>query len=112
MSDDTKKRTDLDGELAVEERKKTQRPRMWQVILHNDDYTTMEFVVYVLMEIFNKTNTEATQIMLLVHTKGKGICGAYTREIAETKVTQVMDDAKEFGHPLRCTMEPADDLPD
>ncbi|MBW2734741.1 MAG: ATP-dependent Clp protease adapter ClpS [Deltaproteobacteria bacterium] len=112
MSDDTTKTPDLDGELAVEERKKTKRPRMYQVVLHNDDYTTMEFVVYILMEIFNKTNTEATQVMLHVHTKGKGICGLYTREIAETKVQQVMEAAQEFGHPLRCTMDPEDDLPD
>ncbi len=116
MSDqDIKKPTgdpDLEGDLAVQERKKTKRPKLWKVILHNDDYTTMEFVVYVLMELFHKTNAEATQIMLHVHTKGKGVCGVFTAEIAETKVHQVTDKAREFGHPLRCTMEPEDDAPD
>lgn len=112
MSDQDKKRPELDGDLAVAERKKTKRPKLYKVILHNDDYTTMEFVVYILMEFFNKTGAEATQIMLHVHTKGKGVCGAYTHEIAETKVHQVMDRAKEFGHPLRCTMEPEDDSPE
>ena len=111
MSDTKRDAPQLDGELAVAERKKTARPRRYQVLLHNDDYTTMEFVVYVLMELFDKTSAEATQIMLHVHTKGKGVCGVYTRDIAETKVAQVTDAAREFGHPLRCTAEPADDTP-
>lgn len=108
MSDTKRPIDDLEheGDLAVAERKKTKRPRRFQVILHNDDYTTMDFVIYILIEIFNKTPAEATQIMLHVHTKGKGLCGAYTREIAETKVQQVTQSAKEYGHPLRCTMEP------
>jgi ATP-dependent Clp protease adaptor protein ClpS len=104
----TDKKTDFDreGDVDLQERKKTQRPRLFRVVLHNDDYTTMEFVVYVLMEYFHKTQTEATQIMLHVHKKGKGICGRYTYDVAETKVQQVTHDARENGHPLRCTMEP------
>ena len=108
MSDDTKKRTDLDGELAVEERKKTQRPRMYQVVLHNDDYTTMEFVVYVLMQVFHKTVEEATRIMLNVHEKGLGVCGIYTFEVAETKVETVHSIARDHGFPLKCSMEKDD----
>lgn len=99
--------------LSVKERPEarqratTRRPRLYRVILHNDDYTTMEFVVYVLMEVFNKSRTEATQIMLHVHTKGKGTCGLYTFEVAETKVSVVASKARENGFPLKCTMEPA-----
>lgn len=78
---------------------------MFRVLLHNDDYTTMEFVVDVLMAIFKKTVEEATQIMLNVHKKGIGVCGVYTREIAETKVEAVIRLAHENGYPLRCTME-------
>jgi ATP-dependent Clp protease adaptor protein ClpS len=76
------------------------------VLLHNDDFTTMEFVVMVLMEIFNKSRTEATHIMLYVHTKGVGLAGVFARDVAETKVQQVVDTAREQGHPLMCTMEP------
>ncbi len=98
-----------DGDLAVEERQRLKRPRKFHVIFHNDDYTTMEFVVYALEEFFHKNETEATQIMLEVHHKGYGIVGVYTRDIAESKVEQVMDAAKEHGHPLQVTAEPADD---
>ena len=79
---------------------------MWKVLLHNDDVTTMEFVIFILMEVFNKTRTDATQIMLHVHTRGVGVCGVYTHEVAETKVHLVLDKAREDGHPLMCTMEP------
>ena len=92
--------------LGLKERRKTKKPQLYKVLLHNDDYTTMEFVVYILMELFDKTNAEATQIMLYVHTKGIGVCGLYTYEVAETKVNQVLDCAREQGHPLLCTMEP------
>lgn len=98
-----------DGDLAVSERTRARRPRRYHVIFHNDDYTTMEFVVFVLEQFFHKTETEATQIMLEVHHKGYGIVGLFTRDVAESKVTQVMDCAKEHGHPLQVTAEPADD---
>jgi ATP-dependent Clp protease adaptor protein ClpS len=97
---------DQDDGLAVAERPRTKKPRRYHVVLHNDDYTTMEFVVHVLMKFFHMSETEATQVMLHVHHKGYGIVGDFTRDIAETKATQVMDYAKEHGHPLRCTAEP------
>lgn len=79
---------------------------MYAVVFHNDDYTTMEFVVHVLMKYFHKDETEATHVTLSVHKKGKGIAGVYTYDIAETKVTQVTSYAREQGHPLKITMEP------
>jgi ATP-dependent Clp protease adaptor protein ClpS len=94
------------GDVELLDRTTTQKPRRYQVVLHNDDYTTMEFVVFVLIKFFHKTETEATQIMLRVHHRGYGIVGLFTRDIAETKAAQVMDFAKEHGHPLRCTAEP------
>lgn len=84
-----------------------QEPHMFRVLLHNDDYTTMEFVVYVLMKVFRKSMEEATSIMLNVHKLGVGICGVYTFEVAETKVETVIRMARENGHPLKCTMERA-----
>jgi ATP-dependent Clp protease adaptor protein ClpS len=93
--------------LAVQEAKpKLQKPRLYKVILLNDDYTPMEFVVRVLERFFHKNREEATRIMLQVHTQGMGICGVYTREVAETKVRQVMLFSAENHHPLQCTMEP------
>jgi ATP-dependent Clp protease adaptor protein ClpS len=89
------------------EKQKTARPPMYEVLLHNDDYTTREFVVYVLMRFFQKSEPEATQIMLHVHHKGIGVCGVYTFDVAETKVTQVLDSAKEHGMPLQCSMQKA-----
>lgn len=86
-------------------RPKTKKPSLYKVILLNDDYTPMEFVVGVLVQIFNKSVEEATTIMLHVHHKGVGVCGVYTYEIAETKVTQVMELARREQHPLQCTME-------
>jgi ATP-dependent Clp protease adaptor protein ClpS len=100
---------DLEGDLAVEERKKTQRPRKYHVVFHNDDYTTMEFVVHVLMKFFHKSETEATQIMLEVHHRGYGIVGVFTRDVAESKADQVIEYAKKHGHPLKVSAEPADD---
>ena len=84
---------------------KTKKPSMYKVLLLNDDYTPMEFVVYVLEKFFNKQSEEATQIMLHVHQRGVGICGVYSYEVAETKVTQVMDFALQNEHPLQCTLE-------
>ncbi|RQD55526.1 ATP-dependent Clp protease adapter ClpS [Desulfonatronovibrio magnus] len=80
-------------------------PRRFKVLLHNDDYTTMEFVIYVLQKVFNKTEGEAVQIMMSVHKNGIGICGIYTAEVAETKVVMVKSMARKEGYPLKCTME-------
>ena len=93
-------------DLAVEEaRPKVKRPPLYRVVLINDDYTPMEFVVDILESVFGMERTRATQVMLEVHTKGKGVCGVYNYEIAETKVAQVMGIAKQLQHPLLCTME-------
>ncbi|MFQ6021499.1 MAG: ATP-dependent Clp protease adapter ClpS [Acidiferrobacterales bacterium] len=97
----------LDGLPVQEARPKLKKPDLYKVILLNDDYTPMEFVVVILERFFRKTRTEATRIMLHVHQKGIGVCGVYTRDIAETKVKQVMTCARENRHPLQCTMEPA-----
>ena len=95
-----------DDEVKVEERKKTAVPRRYSVIFHNDDYTTMEYVVEVLRRFFHKGETEALYIMLTVHKKGSAIAGVYARDIAETKVAEVTRDARERGHPLLLTAEP------
>ena len=86
-------------------RTKTKTPAMYKVLMLNDDYTPMEFVVDVLQNIFQKNREEATQVMLHVHQKGVGVCGVYTYEIAETKVTQTVDYARKNQHPLQCTLE-------
>ena len=93
-------------DLAVEEAKpRLKEPPLYRVVLINDDFTPMDFVVDVLESIFGMERTRATQVMLEVHTKGKGVCGVYNFEIAETKVAQVMGVAKQHQHPLLCTME-------
>ena len=93
-------------DLAVEEaRPKIKRPPLYRVVLLNDDFTPMEFVVDILTTIFGMERTRATQVMLEVHTKGKGVCGVYNFEIAETKVAQVMGIAQQHQHPLLCEME-------
>lgn len=84
---------------------KTKRPNLYRVLLLNDDFTPMEFVVHILERFFQKNLEEATQIMLHVHQHGVGQCGVYTHEVAETKVTQVMDFARKHQHPLQCVME-------
>ncbi len=95
-----------DLDLAVDEaRPRVQEPPRYRVVLLNDDYTPMEFVVDILVTIFGMERTRATQVMLEVHTKGKGVCGVYNYEIAETKVAQVMGLARQHQHPLLCTME-------
>ncbi len=91
--------------LVLKTRPKTQKPAMYKVLLLNDDYTPMEFVVHVLESIFKKNRQEATDIMLHVHRRGVGICGIFTYEVAETKVAQVMDFARANEQPLQCTME-------
>jgi ATP-dependent Clp protease adaptor protein ClpS len=99
-------RPDEEGDLAVEQVKKVQRPKRWKVIFHNDDYTTREFVIEVLMQYFDKDESEATYVMLSVHYKGHGIAGLYPKDVAETKVDQVTKHARKSGFPLRVTAEP------
>jgi ATP-dependent Clp protease adaptor protein ClpS len=91
--------------VVVKTRPKTRKPAMYKVLMLNDDYTPMEFVVHVLERFFQKTREEATRIMLHVHRRGVGVCGVFTYEVAETKVTQVMDLARQNQHPLQCTIE-------
>lgn len=91
--------------LVTKTRPKTKKPSLYKVLLLNDDFTPMEFVVLVLQRFFNKGHDDAQRIMLHVHHKGVGICGVYTFEVAEAKVTQVMDFSRQHGHPLKCTME-------
>jgi ATP-dependent Clp protease adaptor protein ClpS len=97
----------FDGGLQLEEEHKLDEPKMFRVILHNDNYSTMEFVIEVLMKVFHMTSEPAAKIMLDVHKKGKGICGIYTRDIAATKVNQVHNMAKEQNYPLKCSYEEA-----
>jgi ATP-dependent Clp protease adaptor protein ClpS len=91
--------------VVVKAKPKTKKPAMYRVLMLNDDYTPMEFVVHILERFFNKNRQEATRIMLHVHNRGVGVCGVYTYEVAETKVTQVMDFARQHQHPLQCTLE-------
>lgn len=91
--------------VVMKTRPKTKKPAMYKVLMLNDDYTPMEFVVHVLERFFQKTREEATRIMLHVHRRGVGVCGAFTYEVAESKVTQVMDLARQNQHPLQCTIE-------
>jgi ATP-dependent Clp protease adaptor protein ClpS len=90
---------------VVKAKPKTKKPSMYKVLMLNDDYTPMEFVVHILERFFSKNRDEATRIMLHVHRRGVGICGVYTYEVAESKVTQVMDFARQHQHPLQCTLE-------
>ena len=91
--------------VVTKSRAKTKKPAMYKVLMLNDDYTPMEFVVHVLERFFNKNREEATRIMWHVHQKGVGVCGVFTFEVAETKVTQVTEFARQNQHPLQCTME-------
>ena len=105
---DNDKRGNTEGPntgVVVKARPKTRKPAMYKVLMLNDDYTPMEFVVHVLERFFQKNREEATRIMLHVHRRGVGVCGVYTYEVAETKVTQVMDLARQNQHPLQCTIE-------
>lgn len=94
-----------DGVAIAEAKPKTKKPRMFKVIILNDDYTPMEFVVHILQAFFNLTHDKAQNVMLNVHQKGKGVCGVYTRDVAETKVEQVNDYSRQNQHPLLTTME-------
>jgi ATP-dependent Clp protease adaptor protein ClpS len=94
--------------IATKTRVRTKKPSMYRVLILNDDYTPMEFVVLILERFFAKSREQATRIMLHVHQKGVGVCGVYTYEVAETKVAQVMDMARRNEHPLQCTMEKED----
>ena len=108
MSDNRDDQRNDDGNqtgVAIKARPKTKKPSMYKVLMLNDDYTPMEFVVHVLEKYFSKTRQEATDIMLQVHRRGVGVCGVFTYEIAETKVNQVTEFARRNQHPLRCTLE-------
>ena len=106
MANDPSKKEDNDSDLATERKSKLEKIPRYKVLFHNDDYTTMEFVIDVLMKFFHKSETEATHIMLSVHHKGHGVAGVFTKDVAETKVAQVTDYAKEQGMPLRLSVEP------
>jgi len=110
-SDDERKGGDVDGQdqvgLATKTRTKPKKPSQFKVLLLNDDYTPMEFVVMVLKRFFSMDLEQATRVMLHVHQKGVGVCGVFTYEVAETKVNQVMDFARQNSHPLQCTLEKA-----
>ena len=106
MSKDQKDDQDQDKTgVLTKTRPKTKKPSMYKVLMLNDDYTPMDFVVHVLLSYFQKTEDEAVQIMLSVHQTGVGICGVYSFEVAETKVMQVIDNARRNEHPLQCTLE-------
>ena len=95
----------IDSGVIVETKTKTKKPSMYKVLMLNDDYTPMEFVIHVLERFFAMGQEQATQIMLHVHRRGVGVCGVFPYEVAETKVTQVMDFARKHQHPLQCTLE-------
>jgi ATP-dependent Clp protease adaptor protein ClpS len=95
-----------DGEILERTKQETKKPELFKVLLLNDDYTTMEFVVEILEAVFHKQPAEAFRIMMMVHTQGKGLCGLYPHEVAETKVDTVVERARENGFPLRAAMEP------
>ena len=109
MGDDEGGRDNDEGDgntgVIVETRPRTKKPSMYKVLMLNDDYTPMEFVVHVLERFFAMDAEKATQVMLHVHQRGVGICGVFPYEVAETKVTQVMDFARQHQHPLQCTLE-------
>ena len=105
----TRPKDDDGGSVVLERRtQKTKPPQMYQVVMLNDDYTPMEFVVVVIQEFFNKDRETATQIMLKIHLDGKGVCGVYSRDVANTKVEQVQEAARQAGHPLQCMCEPVE----
>lgn len=105
------RRPQEESDTAVDTRteKKVSRPRMWKVLLHNDHYTTREFVVMVLVDVFNKSETDAVQIMMHVHHQGVGVAGVYTHDVAQTKIDKVHRLARAYEYPLKLSMEPEDD---
>ena len=102
---DNNKFDDNDSLIKTQTKNKLKKPSLYKVLILNDDYTPMEFVVYLLKSFFNKSNEEATKIMLHVHQNGIGVCGIFSYEIAETKVIQVLDTSRKNNHPLQCPME-------
>ena len=102
---DNNKFDDNDSLIKTQTKNKLKKPSLYKVLILNDDYTPMEFVVYLLKSFFNKSNEEATKIMLHVHQNGIGVCGIFSYEIAEKKVIQVLDTSRKNNHPLQCTME-------
>lgn len=105
----TRPKHDDGGSVVLERRtQKTKPPQMYHVVMLNDDYTPMEFVVVVIQEFFNKDRETATQIMLKIHLDGKAICGIFSRDVAATKVEQVQEAARQAGHPLQCVSEPVE----
>lgn len=105
------RRPQEESDTAVDTRTETKvsRPRMWKVLLHNDHYTTREFVVMVLVDVFNKSETDAVQIMMHVHHQGVGVAGVYTHDVAQTKIDKVHRLARAYEYPLKLSMEPEDD---
>lgn len=106
MANDPSEREDEDGDLQTQQKRRVEKVRRYKVVLHNDNYTTQEFVVFVLKKFFHKNDAEATHIMLCVHHKGSGVAGVYPKDIAVTKVDAVQKLAREHGMPLRLTAEP------
>ncbi len=100
-----------DPSVATESERRVQRPRLWRVLLHNDDYTTMEFVVRVLMTFFHQSEPSAVSIMLQVHKAGSAVAGVYSHEVAEARIQKVTRLARDHEYPLRCSMEPDHDHP-
>jgi len=94
------------GEVLEKTRQKTEKPKLYKVLLHNDDYTTMECVVVLLETVFNKSPAEAYGVMMNIHARGVGVAGVYPYDVAETKVAMTLKTAKDAGHPLRCSIEP------
>lgn len=109
MASDSDRQEDEGGLAVAPAKPKLKRPPLYRVVLLNDDYTPMEFVVEVLEHFFSMNREKATQVMLAVHTQGKGVCGIYPRDIAETKAEQVNQAARDNGHPLLCEVEPSQD---
>ena len=105
QGDDGNDGGDADIGIITKVKEKTKKPSLYKVLLLNDDYTPMEFVVHILEAIFSMSREEATNVMLMVHQKGVGVCGVFTYEIAETKATEVIDYARKNEHPLQCTLE-------